>query len=390
MVLEDSVTGRKWPLDAAILGLSVDLGASADLVSAAGREHSRTVFGALAGLLSTSAKGVVLQPVVAADRERLSAALEEIAQSVDIMPTNASLDPTTGAVRAGTPGRILDPAATTEAVLRAVTGSAAAPSWISALSFTVAPPRGDVTKLAALDRDLLGSFETAFDVAQAGRSWNISLAAARLDGTILDPGSVISFNGLVGARGPQAGFREAPELLNNELVPGFGGGVCQVATTLFNAALFADLDVVERYHHSRPLTYIGLGRDATVSYPTLDLVVRNSRAFPVILTTWVHDGKIAVSFWGRRTLDMQVKLRVEESNLVPAETVVEVAADLGPGEIMVVKEPFDGRDVKLWRLVSQGGLPVREEPIWVDHYEPIAGLVQVGPGGATAGASGSP
>ncbi len=387
--LHDPETGHSWSSDAVSLGLAVDLRKMAGLALGSGRERTLTVFDALAGLLRCSARGATVAPAVALDHDRLAAVLGEIGLAVNVLPTNASLDPGSGRVREGHSGRLLEPAATEEAIGRAVMRQVSAPSWTVPLCFAITPACGDVVRLASLDRSLLGAYTTSFSASEKGRSWNIALAAARLDGTVIEPGDTVSFNGLVGAREPEAGFREAPEIVNNELVPGFGGGVCQVASTLFNAALFADLDVVERYHHSRPLSYVGLGRDATVSYPNLDLVVRNSRAFPVILTAWVRGGQLTVSFWGRRTISTEVRIWAEEVNSVPARCLVEVVPDLPPGTVREARPPFDGRDVRLWRQVYQGGRAVRTELIWVDHYEPITGLVQLGPG-ASAGATAEP
>lgn len=389
--LTDPVTGRAWTSDGHSLRLGVDLEATIGRAFAVGR-CEEGVLPTLAGLVRRSASGVRVVPALVLDHDRLATLLADIAAEVDVAPANTSLEPQSGEVRAGRPGRLLDPVAT-EAVLREAVAAevlrgagvpGASPGLPGAgvqapLALAIAGPKGDAARLSALDRDRLSSFSTSFDRSQVGRAWNIALAAARLDGAVLEPDDVISFNGLVGARTREAGFREAPEIVDNELVPGHGGGVCQVATTVCGAALLADLEVVERFHHSRPLTYVGLGRDATVSYPSLDLVIRNSRAFPVVLTATVQGDEVTVSFWGRQTLDIEVRLLAEESERRPAECLVEVVADLTPGARTVIKEPFDGRDVRLWREVVQAGRTVRRELVWVDHYEPITGLVRVGP-----------
>jgi vancomycin resistance protein YoaR len=386
--LVDPVTGRAWTSDGDSLRLGVDLEATIGRAFAAGR-RGEGVLPTLTGIVRCSASGVRVVPALVLDYHRLATLLADIAAEVNVAPANTSLEPQSGEIRAGRPGRILDPVATEEVlreavaagVLRASGGSSGLPGTVfqAPLAFAIAAPKGHATRLSALDRDRLSSFSTTFDRSQVGRAWNIALAAARLDGAVLEPDDVISFNGLVGARTREAGFREAPEIVDNELVPGHGGGVCQVATTVCSAALLADLEVVERFHHSRPLTYIGLGRDATVSYPSLDLVIRNSRAFPVVLTATVQGDEVTVCFWGRQTLDIEVRLLAEESDRRPAGCLVEVVADLPPGARTVIKEPFDGRDVRLWREVVQAGRTVRRELVWVDHYEPITGLVRVGP-----------
>jgi vancomycin resistance protein YoaR len=376
----DTATGRTWRLSGPSLGLAANVPATLDRATALGR--------GLGGLLRCSLRGRWIALVIEFDAPRLEAALQGLGADVDVVPGNASLDPETGEPREGHWGRLLDMEATTKSLDEAL-GSFGRLSLPLRVELVIAdvPPRGDLARLAALDRDPLATFSTRFDASETGRSWNIVLAAARLDGTVVEPGGSVSFNSLVGARTPEAGFRQAPELVANELVPGWGGGVCQVATTLFNVALLADLSVAERYHHSRPLAYIGLGRDATVSYPNLDLVIQNPRAFPVVLTAWVRQGDVGLAFWGRRTVDAQVTLTTEELNLKPAECVLEPGPELPAGTRQTVKEPFDGRDVRLWRAVFQAGMMVRRELVWVDRYEPIAGLVRVGPAQPSAPAT---
>lgn len=123
--------------------------------------------------------------------------------------------------------------------------------------------------------------EYAVDRAHAGRAHNVALAASRLDGAVIEPGAVLSFNERVGERTIAAGFRVAPELHDGHLHEGVGGGVCQVATTLHVASLEAGLEIVEHRAHSIPLHYADPGLDATVYYGRIDFRVRNPYAFPV-------------------------------------------------------------------------------------------------------------
>ena len=123
---------------------------------------------------------------------------------------------------------------------------------------------------------LLGEYTTKFKASNVKRSENIRLGAAMIDGTVIAPGDVFSFNEVVGPRTPERGFLEADIILNAELVPGIGGGICQVSTTLYNAALLSDLEIVSRVNHSLPISYVPLGRDATVSYGAIDLKIRNN------------------------------------------------------------------------------------------------------------------
>jgi vancomycin resistance protein YoaR len=128
-------------------------------------------------------------------------------------------------------------------------------------------------------------YETTFSLFATGanRAVNIKNAAKKLDGTILAPGAMLSFNDVVGPRTRERGFALAPEIQGDELQLGYGGGTCQASSTLYAAALFGALDIVERQSHSRPSSYTQMGLDATVSFPLADLKIRNSLPYPVMI-----------------------------------------------------------------------------------------------------------
>ncbi|MFO0548095.1 MAG: VanW family protein [Polyangiaceae bacterium] len=150
---------------------------------------------------------------------------------------------------------------------------------------TLAPPplpAVDVTKT-------LSAFETTFTIGDSGalRRRNIRAAALRLDGTLILPGATFSFNDVVGSRTKERGFVFAPEIHGDVVSGGVGGGTCQVSSTLFDAALFGALDIVERKSHSRPSTYVKLGLDATVSYPSVDLKLKNPFGFALMIHAYL-------------------------------------------------------------------------------------------------------
>ncbi len=142
--------------------------------------------------------------------------------------------------------------------------------------------RVDITKVVS-------SAETDFSLfgSGAGRAVNIRLAASLLDGAVLAPGQILSFNDRVGPRTKERGFALAPEIQGDEMQLGFGGGTCQVSSTFHVASLWGALDVVERQSHSRPSAYTMLGLDATVSYPTTDLKIRNNLSFPILIHAYL-------------------------------------------------------------------------------------------------------
>ena len=147
---------------------------------------------------------------------------------------------------------------------------------------------------------VLGYFETRYSQGGKGkeRTYNLRLAASKLDGTVVMPGQTFDFNGTVGPRDEAHGYKVAPVIAQGELVDGLGGGTCQISGTLHGAAFFAGLHMVERYPHSRPSYYIKLGLDATVVYPTINFRFKNTFDFPIVLHETVQNGVVRAEILG--------------------------------------------------------------------------------------------
>ena len=147
------------------------------------------------------------------------------------------------------------------------------------------PAKVTASDLATVDvTRVVSSFETSFSLlgSGAGRSVNIHNAARKIDGVVLMPGDVFSFNDRVGPRTRENGFTLAPEIQGDELTDGVGGGTCQLSSTLHGAVVFGAIEVLSRKSHSRASSYTKLGLDATVSYPLVDLKIRNNLSFPIM------------------------------------------------------------------------------------------------------------
>lgn len=143
----------------------------------------------------------------------------------------------------------------------------------------------------------LAEFFTRFSINEVNRTENIRLAAEAIDGARLEPGEIFSFNETVGERTMAAGYKEAVVIEGNRFIPGIGGGICQVSSTLFNAADQAHLEIVERHHHSLPVGYVPPGQDATVFYAVLDFKFKNNTEESLILRTWVEGGTLTIKIY---------------------------------------------------------------------------------------------
>jgi len=206
------------------------------------------------------------------DRERARGVLEKLAPRVYRPATNASLDLQNHRRVESQTGQSLDLTGT----LAALEQATLADTPVVVVQMLQVLPSVTSEMLADIDvSKVLASFETSFRNKAGSRGVNIRTAAAYLDGTILPPGAELSFNQVVGPREERRGFVWAPVIVNDELEPGVGGGVCQVATTLHAAAVYGLLEVEERRSHSRPSGYAPLGLDATVIYGKVDLKLKN-------------------------------------------------------------------------------------------------------------------
>jgi len=219
-----------------------------------------------------------IEPGYRFDATRAAAWLADIAPGLRREPVDARLDLRGHERIEASAGRELDLAASLSRL--AAVGAASEVE----LAFTQLVPKVPSSTLANVDPTLmLSEYETDFAKRGGPRVKNIARAASYLDGTLMAPGEVWSFNRSVGPRTVERGFVDAPVIVADEVEPGVGGGVCQVATTLFAAGVLGGLDVVKRRSHSRPSGYAPLGLDATVIDGEVDLQLRNPYPVPIIV-----------------------------------------------------------------------------------------------------------
>lgn len=149
-------------------------------------------------------------------------------------------------------------------------------------------------------KEEIGTYSTTFKMNDLNRVYNVKRASDSIDNKLLLPGEIFSFNKATGPRSLKAGYKEATVILNGEFVPGEGGGVCQVSTTLYNTLLDSEVDVVERHKHTLPVPYVPLGKDATVAYDYLDLKFKNNYSAPIYIKSYVNENVLTVKLYGNK------------------------------------------------------------------------------------------
>ena len=157
--------------------------------------------------------------------------------------------------------------------------------------------------------NLLSTAKTTYSTRDTDRTTNLVLAASKINGMVLMPGETFSYNKTVGERTISAGYKEAPIYVNGQVVDGLGGGICQITTTLYNAVLYANLEIVERSNHQFVPSYAGPSLDATVVYGSIDFKFKNNRDYPIKITCSVSGGIASFQIYGLATEnDYQVQL----------------------------------------------------------------------------------
>ena len=239
-------------------------------------------------------------------------------------------------------------------------------------------PRISTAFLKGLDISVvLAEYETSFSRGgeQKRRGKNIDNASQKLDGLVISPGEMISFNTVVGERSESNGFAKSWEIFKGEMVEGVGGGTCQAASTFHAAAFFAGFDVLERLPHSRPSAYIPMGLDSTVVYPAVDLKVRNPHPFPVVVHAKTDGNKLRVELLGKmRPVDVSFG-RELVSTIAFKRKIVEEPT-LSGKKVLVKQHGIKGYRIRRSRLLKYpDGTSKKEEA--TDFYPPTTEIYHV-------------
>lgn len=234
-------------------------------------------------------------------------------------------------------------------------------------------------KLSTVDTRISG-FSTEFaSRSSAERANNIALATKSINGTLLMPGDEFSFNNIVGKRTADKGYKSAPVIIDNKLDYDFGGGICQVSSTLYNAVMRADVKSTERVHHTIPSSYVGLGMDATVDYGNIDYKFKNTLSFPIYLEAYTSGGNIYFNVYSNSSLQGNTYDITNEvyATVQPGTKYVDDPT-MAAGQTEVVQKPYTGYKVKVYRKTIQNGTAISQELVSDDYYRPVDAVIKRG------------
>ena len=304
--------------------------------------------------------------------------LKRLSATVSREPQDARFQVTaTGkiVVRPSAPGLLLDIPATAKAIAAA----AFSPDRRSAeLAVRVAAPARTTAEAEAMGvTGVVSSYTTTYG-GTPGRLNNVQLVSELIDGTLIAPGTTFSFNETTGERTAEKGFQEAPVIINGELQNGLGGGVCQVSTTVFNAAYESGLPITSRTNHALYISHYPLGRDATVNYPDLDMRFTNDTGHWLLLRTFVGAGSLTVNLYGT-PVNRRVESTTEplvETGPVPVEETDDPTLEKGKRVVDEVGAP--PRQTSVRRLVYDADDRLLYDNTWRSFYVGEPSVVRVG------------
>jgi vancomycin resistance protein YoaR len=211
---------------------------------------------------------------------------------------------------------------------------------------------------------------TSYVKGTASRLNNISIAAGRINGTLLRPGEIFSYNKVVGPRDEDSGYRVAPILINGRHDKGVAGGICQTSGTLFNAVLWSGLKIVHRENHSTPIGYLKTGLDATVCYGSIDFQFQNDTSAPVYMAAGVHGRSLTFTLYGKSVPGRSISLVRGAMSSQPNRAQIQSDPSKPAGYRKVVEKGASGYHVTWYRVFKENGEETRRDS-FSSHYRPV-------------------
>lgn len=232
-------------------------------------------------------------------------------------------------------------------------------------------------------KDVLGEFSTD---AGGGERWqNLKAGSDMLNGKILMPGEEISVYNSTAPYDAEHGYVQAGTYENGEIVADWGGGICQVSTTLYNAVIFAELEIVERYPHSMTVSYVEPSRDAAIAGGYMDFRFKNSYDTPIYIFSEIDDeNQLRFIIYGKETRpeNRTIEFESETISIEEYEVTYKENPDMSVGEMEYTGNPHSGRDACLWKIVYEDGVEVSREKFNTSYYMKVDEVIEVGTNGA--------
>lgn len=318
----------------------------------------------------------------AVDEAKVQAFVEEECADIMATPSNASIVREDGefVITPAVAGKVVDISATKNALDAALEEGLGTPVLVQAV---VAEQQPEITTEALESiQDVLGSFSTDFSSSGAARSKNLANGAGKINGHVLMPGEVLSGYECMQPFTTGNGYYTAAAYENGQVVDSIGGGVCQIATTLYNAALLAELDIPQRQNHSMIVTYVKPSMDAAIAGTYKDIKIANNYSTPIYVEGYTSGRTLTFTIYGKETRPANREIKYVSETLSvtdPGAPSVRTDNSLAPGARRTVQSAHRGMRSRLWKEIYVDGVQTERTLLHTDTYNASKAIVLVGP-----------
>lgn len=225
----------------------------------------------------------------------------------------------------------------------------------------------------------IAEFTTRYDASNKNRSINLGLASNKINGTIVLPGEIFSYNKVVGQRTISEGYKEAAVYSGGKVVQGIGGGICQLSSTLYNTVLYSNLEITSRSNHRFLTSYVQAGRDATVSWGTIDFCFKNTRTYPIKIASTVQNGIVRVEIYGiKEETEYEIELQTNIIETIPYTTNYIKDSTLDEGTEVIEQYGSDGAKSETYKIVKLNGITISKALLSTDTYSSLERVIRKG------------
>lgn len=361
------------------LGISQDAKKLAKKAAAYGKEGG--LYKRYREIKKTKKEKCVIPARLTLDKKTAKAALEELCEPLFQQPVNASIRRENGkmVITEGKEGQKVDIDATIQTITKYLNQAWDGGDGSVELTSAVRQPNIQGKDLKEIG-DLLGTFQTYYGAAATGSVANIEAGAAHINGSIVMPGEEFSANAAMEPYTEEEGYTTSGSYANGMLVQSMGGGICQVSSTLYNALLFAEVEITERMPHSMLVDYVEPSMDAAIADDVKDLKFVNNYKTPIFLESVLENGYLTFNVYGKETRSSGRTLEFISETLATEEPegLRFVATDEAAGTYRVMSNARTGRTAQLWKVVYQDGEEVSRDVVNTSYYASAKKTIGVG------------
>lgn len=373
--VEFNYNDKSWKVKSKDLNLSTDLDKTVENAYNLNRKSS--FFGNLSKTISANfGKKSNLVVAINYDKNKLKAEMEKIAKEIDVDVKDATLDISGEKVKVipDSDGLKMDISKSMENFDNQTKKG----NYKNELVVKATPAKVKKEQLANIDTNL-GTYSTTFKTSQINRSINIKLATDNISNVLLMPGETFSFNKHTGKRSKENGYKSAPVIMEGEMEEDYGGGVCQVSSTLYNSVLYAGLEIVNVKNHTIPSSYVPKGRDATVADSGIDFLFKNNLKHPVYIKNYVSGNQIVCNIYGSAEDKQNITISTKLDGV--SQTTMKRVNDptMPKGKEKVDKSGRNAYSVSTYRTFNDAnGKKIKTEKIANSYYPKKEGIILVG------------